>query len=120
MKEVHEELDDKHGCQDMGEASPWYDLCRPLYPPPPRLIHPPRVEVLLEAKKAEHDFGMKFNESVNEWRGVWLCSVGLSTAEEWDQIEKCFRNNKKGICIMVSTTLVEVVSLCAGKENQVL
>ena len=42
----------------------------------------------------------------------------LSTIEEWDQIKNCFKNNKKGSRIIVSTSHVEVASLCAGLQSQ--
>ncbi|CAL4983804.1 unnamed protein product [Urochloa decumbens] len=75
------------------------------------------VEVLLEAEKAEQDLAQEFNECVNEKRCLIVLN-DLSTIEEWDQIKKFFRNNKKGSRIVVSTSQVEVASLCAGQESQ--
>ncbi|CAM0147531.1 unnamed protein product [Urochloa decumbens] len=75
------------------------------------------VEVLLGAEKAEQDLAQEFNGCVNEKRCLIVLN-GLSTIEEWDQIKRCFQNTKKGSRIVVSTTQVEVASLCAGQESQ--
>ncbi|CAL4980391.1 unnamed protein product [Urochloa decumbens] len=75
------------------------------------------VEVLLETEKAEQDLARKFNEFVNE-RRFFIVVNGLTTIEEWDQIKRIFPDNKKGSRIVVSTTQVEVASLCAGQDSQ--
>jgi hypothetical protein len=41
---------------------------------------------------------------------------GLSTIEDWNRVKKCFPVNKKGNRIVVSTTDVEVASLCVGQN----
>jgi hypothetical protein len=43
----------------------------------------------------------------------------LSTIEEWNRIKRCFPINKKGDRIIVSTTNVEVASLCVGQNSEV-
>lgn len=75
------------------------------------------VEALLEKEKIEQDLAKEFNECVNE-RSCLIVLNDLSTIEEWDQIKKCFQNCKKGSRIILSSTQVEVASLCAGQESQ--
>uniref|UniRef100_A0A0E0CT49 NB-ARC domain-containing protein n=1 Tax=Oryza meridionalis TaxID=40149 RepID=A0A0E0CT49_9ORYZ len=75
------------------------------------------VEALLEKEKTEQDLAKEFNEHVNDRRCLIVLN-DLSTIEEWDQIKKCFQNCKKGSQIIVSSTQVEVASLCAGQESQ--
>ncbi|CAL4992239.1 unnamed protein product [Urochloa decumbens] len=75
------------------------------------------VEILLKREKTEQDLAHEFNGYVNEKRCLIVLN-DLSTIEEWDQIKKCFQNNKKGSRIVVSTSQVEVASLCAGQESQ--
>jgi hypothetical protein len=45
---------------------------------------------------------------------------GLFIFEEWNVIRTYFPNNKKGSRIIVCCPQVEVASLCAGQESQVL
>ncbi|KXG28795.1 hypothetical protein SORBI_3005G167500 [Sorghum bicolor] len=75
------------------------------------------VEALLEKEKTEQDLAKEFNGYVSGSRFLIVLN-NLSTIEEWDQIKKCFPNNKKGSRIIVSSTQVEVASLCAGQESQ--
>ncbi|CAL4980388.1 unnamed protein product [Urochloa decumbens] len=75
------------------------------------------VEVLLKREQTEQDLAQEFNSYVNEKRCLIVLN-DLSTIEEWDQIKKCFQNNKKGSRIVVSTSQVEVASLCAAQESQ--
>jgi len=74
------------------------------------------VEALLGKEKTEQDLAKEFNGYVNDTRCLIVLN-DLSTIEEWDQIKKCFPNNKKGSRIIVSSTQVEVASLCAGQES---
>jgi hypothetical protein len=76
------------------------------------------VEGLFAEDKTEQDLAQEFQRYVNDSRCLTVLN-DLSTIEEWDQIKKCFRNIKKGSRIIVSTTQVEVASLCAGQERQV-
>jgi hypothetical protein len=64
-----------------------------------------------------HNLVQEFDGFVREKRFL-IVLTDLCTIEEWDQIEKCLPNNKKGIRIIVSTTQVEVASLCAGEDSQ--
>ncbi|RLM70326.1 Pib [Panicum miliaceum] len=75
------------------------------------------VEVFLEKDKTEQDLAQQFNRYMNERRCLIVLN-DLSTIEEWDHIKQCFRNNKNGSRIIVSTAQVEVASLCAGQESQ--
>nr|ANA57424.1 Pib variant protein [Oryza sativa]ANA57425.1 Pib variant protein [Oryza sativa] len=75
------------------------------------------VEALLEKEKTEQDLAKKFNGCVND-RKCLIVLNDLSTIEEWDQIKKCFQKCRKGSRIIVSSTQVEVASLCAGQESQ--
>ena len=75
------------------------------------------VEALLGKEKTEQDLAKEFNGYVNDTRCLIVLN-DLSTIEEWDQIKKCFPKNKKGSPIIVSSTQVEVASLCAGQESQ--
>ncbi|TVU20687.1 hypothetical protein EJB05_32871 [Eragrostis curvula] len=77
------------------------------------------VEDLLETENTDHqNLAPEFNGYVTKERCLIVLN-DLSTIEEWDQIEKCFRNIKKGSRIVVMTGQVEVASLCAGQESQV-
>lgn len=60
----------------------------------------------------------EFTGYVNKKRYLIVLN-DLSTIEEWDRIKKCFPNNNMGSRIIVSTTQVEVASLCAGQESMV-
>nr|CAB3491876.1 unnamed protein product [Digitaria exilis] len=76
------------------------------------------VDDLLEEKKTEQGLlAREFRRYVNDKRFLIVLN-GLSTIEEWDRIAKCFRKNKKGSRIVVSTTEVEVAILCAGQTRQ--
>jgi hypothetical protein len=75
------------------------------------------VEDMLVTEKTGRELAQEFNGFVNEKRCLIVLS-DLSTIEEWNQIKKCFRNSKKGSRIIVSTSQVEVASLCAGQESQ--
>uniref|UniRef100_A0A0E0GEW6 Pib variant protein n=1 Tax=Oryza nivara TaxID=4536 RepID=A0A0E0GEW6_ORYNI len=75
------------------------------------------VEALLEKEKTEQDLAKEFNGCVND-RKCLIVLNDLSTIEEWDQIKKCFQKCRKGSRIIVSSTQVEVASLCAGQESQ--
>nr|TKW01380.1 hypothetical protein SEVIR_8G176301v2 [Setaria viridis] len=72
---------------------------------------------ILDAEKTAHDLVQEFDGYVKEKRFL-IVLTDLCTIEEWDQIEKCLPNNNKGSRIIVSTTQVEVASLCAGQESQ--
>jgi len=61
----------------------------------------------------------EFNRYVNE-NSYLIVLNNVSTIEQWDQIKVCFPNNMRGSRIIVSTTQVEVASLCPGQETQVL
>jgi hypothetical protein len=75
------------------------------------------VENFLETEKTAQELSQEFNRHVNEKRCLIVLN-DLSTVEEWDQIKKCFPNKKNGSRIIVSTSQVEVASLCAGQESQ--
>ncbi|XP_062182896.1 disease resistance protein PIK6-NP-like [Phragmites australis] len=76
------------------------------------------VEDLLETEKTDNQvLAQEFNGYVNKKRYLIVLN-DLSTIEEWDQIKKWFRNNKKGSRIVVSTLQIEVASLCVGQESQ--
>jgi hypothetical protein len=75
------------------------------------------VENFLETEKTAQELLQEFNGHVNEKRCLIVLN-DLSTVEEWDQIKKCFPNKKNGSRIIVSTSQVEVASLCAGQESQ--
>ncbi|KAM0890543.1 hypothetical protein ACQ4PT_026983 [Festuca glaucescens] len=66
--------------------------------------------------KKENDLADEFKRYVNE-KSFLIVLDDLSTIDEWDCINACFPNNKKGSRIIVSTELVEVASLCVGPEN---
>jgi hypothetical protein len=74
-------------------------------------------DILLDTEKTAHDLVQEFDGFVREKRFL-IVLTDLCTIEEWDQIEKCLPNNKKGSRIIVSTTQVEVASLCAGEGSQ--
>nr|TKW01390.1 hypothetical protein SEVIR_8G177101v2 [Setaria viridis] len=72
---------------------------------------------ILDTEKTAHDLVQEFDGYVKEKRFL-IVLTDLCTIEEWDQIEKCLPNNNKGSRIIVSTTQVEVASLCAGQDSQ--
>nr|XP_034606242.1 disease resistance protein Pik-2-like isoform X2 [Setaria viridis] len=72
---------------------------------------------ILDTEKTAHDLVQEFDGYVKEKRFL-IVLTNLCTIEEWDQIEKCLPNNNKGSRIIVSTTQVEVASLCAGQDSQ--
>lgn len=74
------------------------------------------VNVLLRKKKTVQELTNKFEQYVNEKRYLIVIN-DLSTIEEWDWVKKCFPNNNMGSRIIVSTTQVEVASLCAGQGS---
>ncbi|XP_024315523.1 putative disease resistance protein At1g59780 isoform X2 [Brachypodium distachyon] len=74
------------------------------------------VNVLLRKKKTVQELTNKFEQYVNEKRYLIVIN-DLSTIEEWDRVKKCFPNNNMGSRIIVSTTQVEVASLCAGQGS---
>ncbi|XP_066358064.1 disease resistance protein Pik-2-like [Miscanthus floridulus] len=78
------------------------------------------VEGLFAKDITEQDLAKEFRRHVSDQRCLIVLN-DLSTIEEWDQIKNCFRNvhHKKGSRIIVSTTQVEVASLCAGQERRV-
>ncbi|CAL4891978.1 unnamed protein product [Urochloa decumbens] len=82
------------------------------------------VDVLLDTEKtlleAENEQLVgEFNRYVNE-NSYLIVLNNVCTIEQWDRIKVCFPNNMRGSRIIVSTTQVEVASLCPGKEIQVL
>ncbi|RCV38749.1 hypothetical protein SETIT_8G167300v2 [Setaria italica] len=72
---------------------------------------------ILDTEKTAHNLVQEFDGYVKEKRFL-IVLTDLCTIEEWDQIEKCLPNNNKGSRIIVSTTQVEVASLCAGQDSQ--
>ncbi|RCV38742.1 hypothetical protein SETIT_8G166900v2 [Setaria italica] len=72
---------------------------------------------ILDIEKTAHNLVQEFDGYVQEKRFL-IVLTDLCTIEEWDQIEKCLPNNNKGSRIIVSTTQVEVASLCAGQDSQ--
>jgi hypothetical protein len=60
----------------------------------------------------------EFHGYVNSKRCLIMLN-DLSTIEEWNRIKRCFPINKKGDRIIVSTTNVEVASLCVGQNSEV-
>ncbi|CAO2142174.1 unnamed protein product [Urochloa humidicola] len=75
------------------------------------------VKDLLDTEKNAQDLAQEFDEYVSEKRFL-IVLTDLCTIEEWDQIQKCLPNTKKGSRIIVSTSQVEVASLCAGQDSQ--
>ncbi|TVU15709.1 hypothetical protein EJB05_39247, partial [Eragrostis curvula] len=75
------------------------------------------IDAILCPEKTWQEMAMEFNGYVNE---VFFIVINdLSTIEEWDQIEACFPNNKKGSRIVVSTVQIETARLCIGQESAV-
>ncbi|CAO2207438.1 unnamed protein product [Urochloa humidicola] len=70
------------------------------------------------ADKTDKELAAEFGRFVND-NSYLIVLTNLSTIEEWDQVKICFPNNGKGSRIIVSTTQIEVASLCAGQEIQV-
>lgn len=76
------------------------------------------VDSLLETKKTGQDLAEEHKGYVNE-NSYLVVLTGLSTIEEWDDIKACFPNSKRGSRIVLSTSQIEVTSLCAGQESTV-
>lgn len=74
------------------------------------------LNVLFETEKMPQELTEEFNGYVNKKRYLIVINE-LSNIEEWDRVKKCFPNNSMGSRIIVSTSRVEVASLCAGQEN---
>uniref|UniRef100_A0A0A9DTK9 Disease resistance protein RPM1 n=1 Tax=Arundo donax TaxID=35708 RepID=A0A0A9DTK9_ARUDO len=77
------------------------------------------VDVLLETETTGQELVKEFTGYVTE-KTYLIVLNDLSTFEEWNGIKACFPNNKKGSRIIVCAPHVEVASLCAGQESQVL
>jgi len=77
------------------------------------------VGVLLGREKTGPELAAEFAGHVNE-KSYLIVLNDLNAFEEWNVIKACFPNNKKGSRIIVGTPQVEVASLCAGQESQVL
>ncbi|WVZ91901.1 hypothetical protein U9M48_038014 [Paspalum notatum var. saurae] len=75
--------------------------------------------VLWETDKTDTELAEEFNRYVHDNRYLIVLN-SMSTIEQWDQIKMCLPDSKKGSRIIISTTQVEVASLCAGQEIQVL
>ncbi|KAJ1276048.1 hypothetical protein BS78_05G184400 [Paspalum vaginatum] len=75
------------------------------------------VKSLLDIEKTAQDLAQEFDGYVNDKRFL-IVLTDLCTIEEWDQIRKCFPKSNKRSRIVVSTTQVEVASLCAGPKSQ--
>ncbi|WVZ50829.1 hypothetical protein U9M48_002050 [Paspalum notatum var. saurae] len=74
------------------------------------------VKNLLDTDKTLQDLAHEFDGYVNNKRFL-IVLTDLCTIEEWDQIRKCFPKCNKGSRIIVSTTQIEVASLCVGQES---
>jgi hypothetical protein len=74
------------------------------------------VDFLLQKKKSGQDLAEEYKGYVNE-KSYLVVLTGLSTIEEWDDIKACFPNSKRGSRIVLSTSEIEVASLCAGQES---
>ncbi|CAO2184482.1 unnamed protein product [Urochloa humidicola] len=77
------------------------------------------VNALLETEKKGQEIAEEFTEYTNE-KSYLIVLNGMSSFEEWNEIRICFPNNKKGSRIIVCSPQVEVASLCAGQESEVL
>ncbi|XP_025815587.1 disease resistance protein RPP13-like [Panicum hallii] len=75
--------------------------------------------VLLGREKTGPELAAEFAGYVNE-KSYLIVLNDLNAFEEWNVIKTCFPNNKKGSRIIVGTPHVEVASLCAVQESQVL
>jgi hypothetical protein len=74
------------------------------------------VDLLMQKKKTGQDLADEYKRYVNE-KSYLVVLTGLSTIEEWDDIKACFPNSKRGSRIVLSTSQIEVASLCAGQES---
>uniref|UniRef100_A0ACD5TT22 Uncharacterized protein n=1 Tax=Avena sativa TaxID=4498 RepID=A0ACD5TT22_AVESA len=74
------------------------------------------VDLLLQKKKTGQDLADEYKGYVDE-KSYLVVLTGLSTIEEWDDIKACFPNSKRGSRIILSTSQIEVASLCAGPES---
>ncbi|KAM0926538.1 hypothetical protein ACQ4PT_003577 [Festuca glaucescens] len=74
------------------------------------------VDLLMQKKKTRQDLADEYKRYVNE-KSYLVVLTGLSTIEEWDDIKACFPNSKRGSRIVLSTSQIEVASLCAGQES---
>ncbi|KAF8690491.1 hypothetical protein HU200_040847 [Digitaria exilis] len=77
------------------------------------------VDILLEIEKTGKELVEEFTGCINE-NSYLIVLNGLSTLEEWNGIKPFLPNRKKGSRIIVCSSQVEVASLCAGQESQVL
>ncbi|WVZ54869.1 hypothetical protein U9M48_005613 [Paspalum notatum var. saurae] len=76
------------------------------------------VNFLLQTEKTGQELVEEFNSYVNEKRCLIVLD-DLSTVQEWNRVKKCFPTNNRGNRIVVSTTDVEVASLCVGQNSVV-
>jgi predicted AAA+ superfamily ATPase len=76
------------------------------------------VDSLIETEKTGQALVEEFHGYVNEKRCLIVLD-DLSSIKEWNRVKKCFPINKKGDRIIVSTTNVEVASLCVGENSEV-
>ncbi|KAM3405984.1 hypothetical protein ACQJBY_000182 [Aegilops geniculata] len=67
-------------------------------------------------KTTPFELAEKFDWYVKKKRYLIVLN-GLSTIEEWDWVKGFFPDNNLGSRIIVSTTQVEVASLCVGQES---
>jgi hypothetical protein len=73
---------------------------------------------LIETEKSVKALLEEFHGYVNDKRCLIVLN-DLTSIEEWNRIKRCFPINKKGDRIIVSTTNVEVASLCVGPNSEV-
>ncbi|CAN6352386.1 unnamed protein product [Urochloa humidicola] len=76
------------------------------------------VDSLIETEKTEQALADEFHGYVNGKRCMIVLN-NLSTIEEWNRVKRCFPINKEGNRIIVSTTNVEIASLCVGQNSVV-
>jgi hypothetical protein len=76
------------------------------------------VDSLIETEKTGRALLEEFHGYVSGKRCLIVLN-DLSTIEEWIRVRKCFPISKEGNRIIVSTTNVEVASLCVGQNSVV-
>jgi hypothetical protein len=76
------------------------------------------VNSLMETEKSGQALVEEFLAYVNDKRCLIVLD-DLSTIQEWNRVKKCFPINKERNAIIVSTTNVEVASLCVGQNSVV-
>ncbi|CAL4897750.1 unnamed protein product [Urochloa decumbens] len=76
------------------------------------------VDSLIETEKTGQALVDEFHGYVNGKRCLIVLN-DLSTIEEWNRVKRCFPINKERNRIIVSTTNVEVASLCVGPNSVV-